>query len=72
MFAKVFKCFFIQVFYKYVASVVSNILVVFRHVLQEFYLNVANVVVATHMLQVYVPNSFRHMLQQVLYVASIS
>jgi hypothetical protein len=35
---------------------VSNILVVFGHMLQVFYLNVAYIAVATHMLQSYVPN----------------
>jgi hypothetical protein len=50
MFANVFKCF--HVFFKYFKSMlqvcVSNVSIVFRHILQVFYLNVAYVAVATH------------------------
>jgi hypothetical protein len=45
---------FFQVFQKHVASVCFKCFTRFRHMLQVFYLNIAYVVVAIHMLQAYV------------------
>jgi hypothetical protein len=74
-FSSVLSC-FSKCFRTMLQVCISNVSVIFRHMLQVFYLNIAYVAVATHICCKSTYSKcfiyFRHMLQQVLYIASVS